>query len=99
MARTTKTRENIEVLSFTEYTANDSSLIGFATVRVDRVVISGVRLMVSKFDDWFVNMPSNKGADNNFYNIVWVDTGNKAGNKALYDEICDVVKDYYDNMY
>lgn len=98
MARTTKTRANIEVLSFTEYTSKDSSLIGFATVRVDRVVISGVRLMVSKSGNWFVNMPSNKGADNNYYNIVWVDTGSKDGNKALYEEICDVVKDYYENM-
>lgn len=96
MARITK-REAIEVLSFTEYQGNnESSLLGFATVRIDRVVVSGIRLMLSKAGNAFVNMPSQKGSDGNYYNTVWTDTGSKTGNKELYEEIAEAVKAFYE---
>lgn len=97
MARTTKQREAIEVLSFTEYSNKDSSLIGYATVRVDRITVSGVKLMYSeKNKSWFINMPSQKGKDGEYYNTVWCDAGSKTANKDLYDEICEAVKAFYE---
>lgn len=100
MARTnsTKTRETVEVINFTEYQGNrNSSLLGFATVRVDRVVVTGIRLMSGK-NGFFCNMPQEKGSDGNYYNKVWVDTGSKEDNKNLYDEINEAVKEFYENM-
>lgn len=100
MARnaTTKIREDIEVMNFTEYQGKkDSTLLGFATVRVDRVVISGIRLVAGK-QGAFCNMPQEKGSDGNYYNKVWVDAGSKEKNKELYKDIEECVKDYYENM-
>jgi len=92
-----KGRDAIEVTAFRAYKGQNSNLLGFATVRVDRVVITGIKLMSGK-NGFFCNMPQEKGSDGNYYNTVWMDTGSKEDNKDLYDEINEAVKDYYENM-
>lgn len=100
MARntTTKAREAIEVLSFTDYQGSkNSSLLGFAQVRIDRIVVSGIRLLSGEHG-FFISMPQEKGSDGNYYNTVWANTGSKEGNKQLYDDILECLKEYYENM-
>lgn len=86
----------IEVVSFRDYVGQrDSSLLGFATVRIGQVVVSGIQL-VSGRNGAFCNMPQEKGSDGKYYNKVWIDTGSKEFNKDVYNAITKAVKEFYE---
>lgn len=86
----------IEVIRYNEYNARKkSNLLGFATVKVNGVVITGIKHMEGKKGN-FIDMPSIKGSGKNddYYPTVWIDLGDKDTNRTVYAQIAEAVDDF-----
>ena len=76
-----------------------TNLLGFATITVNDITISGVRVLDGKNGIWtsFPSTTSDKKdeeGNNLYYPIVWFSYGDKESNKAAYDAVAQAIEEY-----
>lgn len=88
----------IIVERFDEYQAKKgvkTNLLGFATVTINNVTVSGIKVMNGKSGIW-TSFPSNAGTDKDgntiYYQNVWFSYGSKDENRIAYDAVTEAVK-------
>lgn len=92
----------IIVEQFNEYTpkkGRKTNLIGFATVTVDNVTISGISVMEGDRGLWCslpARLGTNKNGEDEYYPIVWLNYGSKEENRIAYDTIAAKVQEFID---
>lgn len=91
---------NIRVEQFNEYKpkkGRKTSLIGFATVTIDNVTISGISVMQGDKGIW-CSFPSrlgkNKNDEEEYFPIVWLNFGSKEENKIAYDAVAVKIEEF-----
>ena len=92
----------IRVEQFNEYTPKrdrKTDLIGFATVTIDNVTISGISVMEGDRGIW-CSFPARLGKDkegeDKYFPIVWLNYGSKEENRIAYDAIAAKVQAFLD---
>lgn len=88
----------IIVERFDEYQAKKgvkTNLLGFATVTINNVTVSGIKVMNGKSGIW-TSFPSNAGTDKDgnttYYQNVWLSYGSKDENRIAYDAVTEAVR-------
>lgn len=98
MAKKVENNINVTVVRFNHFKGKQTSkkveLLGFATVNVNGVVITGIKFMEGKHG-YFMSMPSEKSGEE-YYNTVWLDLGSKEENAKGYDLILQAITSEYD---
>lgn len=92
----------VTVESFYEYTpkrGKKTNLLGFATITINDITISGIRVLNGKNGIWtsFPSTMSDKkdeDGDNIYYPIVWFNYGDKESNKFAYDAVTEAIEEY-----
>lgn len=90
----------IRVEQFTEYKAKKgrkTSLIGFATVTIDNVTISGISVMEGKEGLWCsfpARLGKNKDNEDEYFPVVWLNYGSKEENRIAYDAVAVKVQEF-----
>lgn len=94
----------ITVERFDEYKAKKgvkTNLKGFATVTINNVTISGIKVMTGKNGLW-TSFPSeastDKDGETKYYPIVWFSYGSKDENKIAYDAVAAAIEEYIEDM-
>ena len=90
----------ITVESFSEYKpkkGRKTNLIGFATVTINNVTISGISVMDGEKGIW-CSFPSRLGKDKNgedeYFPVVWLNFGSKDENKLAYDAVAVKIQEF-----
>lgn len=88
----------ITVERFDEYQAKKgvkTNLLGFATVTINNVTISGIKVMKGKSGIW-TSFPSTAGTDKDgntvYYPNIWFNYGSKDENRIAYDAFSEAVR-------
>ena len=90
----------ITVERFDEYKAKKgvkTNLMGFATVTLNNVTISGIKVMTGKGGIWTA-FPSeayeDKGGETKYAQTVWFNYGSKDENKIAYDAVTEAIREF-----
>lgn len=98
MAKKVENNINVAVVRFNEFKGKQTSkkvqLLGFATVNVNGVVVTGIKFMEGN-RGYFMSMPSEKSGDE-YYNTIWLDLGSKEENAKGYDLILKAIVAEYE---
>ena len=74
-----------------------TNLLGFATVTINNVTISGIKVMKGKSGMW-TSFPSTPGTDKDgstvYYPNIWFNYGSKDENKIAYDAVSVAVQQF-----
>ena len=79
-----------------------TNLLGFATITVNDITISGIRVLDGKNGIWTSfpsTMSDKKDEDGNnlYYPIVWFSFGDKDSNRTAYDAVAEAIEEYMAN--
>lgn len=85
--------------AYTPRRGKKTNLLGFATVTVNDITISGIRVLDGKNGIWtsFPSTMSDKkdeDGDAIYYPIVWFNYGSKDDNKIAYDAVAEAIAEY-----
>ena len=87
---------------YTPKRGKKTNLLGFATITVNDITISGIRVLDGKNGIWtsFPSTMSDKKdeeGNNLYYPIVWFSFGSKEDNKNAYDAVAEAIEEYISN--